>query len=69
MPPIFAADFSPVLRYTWNAVSLMTNLQEEVGLDDSRVELSPQTVVSGYRMQRVPDSTCFIDTATQDSAF
>lgn len=47
----------------------MTNLQEEVGLDDSRVELSPQIVVSGYRMQRVADSTCINVTATQDSAF
>lgn len=47
----------------------MTNLQEEVGLDDSRVELSPQIVVSGYRMQRVADATCINVTATQDSAF
>ncbi len=37
----------PVLRYTWRAGSLMTSLQEEVGLDLLGVELSPQAVVSG----------------------
>lgn len=36
---------SPVLRYTWNADSLMTNLQEEVALGGCRAE--PQTLVSG----------------------
>lgn len=56
------------LRYTWRAGSLTTSRQEaEAGLEDSGVELRPQTVVSGYRMQRVADSTSLKDTATQDS--
>lgn len=46
----------------------MTSRQEEVGLGELGVELNPQAVVSGYRMQRVADSNSLSDTATQDSA-
>lgn len=49
------------------AASLITSVQKEVGLDELGAELSPQTLVSAYKMQRVADSTSLRDTATQDS--
>lgn len=62
-----SSEKTPRLRYTWGAGSLTTSRQEDEA-GDSGAELRPQTVESGYRTQRVADSTSLSDTAAQDSA-